>query len=144
MTAEFASDCHPRALNRCTSIPISHLPRLLLYSRRITASPILRAFGITSPTFAQCLAAIVWMNRTIQAKTRRAFSTSCRLSYWSNSFGAQSTFTATITSRRNDFVFGLGFCIDCRHWVWTPRIAVVATQAYPTKMLLQLRNLHVP
>ena len=92
----------------------------------------------------QCLAAIVWMNRTIQAKTRRAFSTSCRPSYWSNSFGCQSTVTATITSRRNDFVFGLGFCIDCRHWVWTPRIAAVATQVYLTKMMLQIRNLHVP
>ena len=107
MTAEFASDFHQRTLNRCTFIHISHLPQLLLSSRRITTSLIIWAFGLQTVAYSQVqrfhspqyLAGFVWMNRAIQAKTRGTFSTSCRPSYWWNSFSCQSTVTATITSR---------------------------------------------
>ena len=54
---------------------------------------------LTSPAFPQYLAEILWINRTIQLQTVRAFSRSCRPSDWPNSFGCQSTVTAAITSR---------------------------------------------
>ena len=78
MTAEFASDFHQRTLNRCTSIPISHLPRLLLSSRRITTSPIIWAFNPQTVAYSQVqrfhspqyLAGIVWTGRTVRSRRK--------------------------------------------------------------------------
>ena len=120
MTAEFTSDCHQRALNRSTPIPISQLPRLLLSSRRITTSPILRAFGLQTvaysqvepPSYLKLSVKFIWL--PVHSCCNYHFS--------------------------NDFVFGLGFCIDCSHWVWPPRIAAVTTQVYPNKRLHQSRK----
>ena len=87
--------------------PYQPLTTIALSSRRITTSLIIWAFGLQTVAYSQVqrfhspqyLAGFVWMNRAIQAKTRGTFSTSCRPSYWWNSFSCQSTVTATITSR---------------------------------------------
>lgn len=65
------------------------------------------------------------------------------LSYWLNLFGVQFIFIVIIIFCWNDFVFGLGFCIDCRYWVWMLCIVVVVIQVYFIKMLFQLWNFYV-
>ena len=115
MTAEFTSDCHQRALNRHHSYqPVTTIAFIFTQN-----------YYITDPQGFWPADSGVFTSRTSKLSVKFIWLPvhSCCNYHFSN-----------------DFVFGLGFCIDCSHWVWPPRIAAVTTQVYPNKRLHQSRK----